>query len=116
MRQLPPAGLVSELHLKTLAQAGAQLAAAHHSGRRQNVWGRAAKGSVKDLKQAVAEIVREFFSSGEAAEALLCVRELGAPAFHHELVKRLIVVAIDGGEREQTLALQLANQMLKEQV
>jgi len=120
VKQLPPEALVSERMRETLSHARAQLAAAHFSGRRRNVWGRAARGAavggVEDLKVAVSEIVRELFSSGEEGEALRCVRELHTPAFHHELVKRLIVGAIDVPRREQELAVGLVQRMVTEQV
>ena len=37
-----------------------------------------------------------------------CVRELQAPSFHHEVVKRLVVLSLDGAARELAL-LQLIN-------
>mmetsp|Transcript_27721 Transcript_27721/g.81528 ORF Transcript_27721/g.81528 Transcript_27721/m.81528 type:complete len:88 (-) Transcript_27721:220-483(-) len=45
-----------------------------------------------------------------------CVRELHKPAFHHELVKRLIVAAIDVPRREQELAVGLVQRMVTEEV
>jgi len=111
----PPSELTSELTLATLTQARAQLSAAHFSDRRRKVWGRAtADGSVDALKHVITETVREFFSSGDRAEACRCVRELDATGFHHELVKRLIVLSIDGGARERALAQQLVEDLSTE--
>ena len=116
VRQLPPVGLTSAAHLEALERARAQLAAKHFSSRRQHVWGRAAGGGVEDLKRAMREIVAECLASGEVAEAMLCVKELGAHSFHHELVKQLIVISMDRSDQEQQRAVDLLRALAEEEV
>ena len=111
-----PQKLVSVGQAATLSHARAQLAASHFSSRRRNVWGRATDATVDSLKQGVVGVVREYLSSGDVGEALLSVRELDAPAFHHELVKRLVVLSLDGGAREHELARALTARACKEDV
>jgi len=112
----PPPLLTSDTVKGTLTAARAQLAAAHFSERRRHVWGRAADGTLADLKAAIADLVGEFLVSGETDEALRCVRELGAPAFHHELIKRILAISTDKGEREQELANALRKRLCMESV
>ncbi len=83
-----------------LTHARAQLAAAHSSGPRTHVWGLAADASVPSLKKAVKGIVDEYLNSADIAEAARSARELQAPAFMHEMVKRLVVTALDKSAKE----------------
>lgn len=99
-----PEALTSELQKKTLKQARAAISAEHFSERKRKVWKTGVDASVQQLKEMVAELLLEFLNSAELEEAVLCIRELGAPSFHHECVKRAFVLALDGGEREQALA------------
>jgi len=74
------------------------------STRLMNIWGAGAKASVEELKQSVKVLVQEYFVEGEVDEALDCVRELDAPYFGHEVVKRIVYEAVergDGGEEEE---------------
>ena len=74
------------------------------------MWGKGADVSLDDLKKEVSALVKEYLVSGEADEAVRCVRELAAPSFHHEVVKRLVSTAIaDGGPRELGLATALTS-------
>ena len=49
-------------------------------------------------------------------EATQCVKELHAPLYLHELVKRVFVVAMDGGEKEAERASQLVAHLHKQGV
>jgi len=109
----PPCEMTSELRRELLTQARAQLAAAHFGERRRNVWGKTTDASVDELKRKIDETVREYFSSGGLDEAVRCVRELAAPAFMHEFVKRLVAMSLDAGAREQQLALQLTKRLVE---
>jgi len=115
-RTLPPEALSSAQHRDTLTQARAQLDATHFSGHRQKVWGPAADADLPTLKEAVSEIAREYFVSCEVTEAVRCVRELDAPPFGHEVIKRLFVLALDGGARHVALAEQLVQRLCDEAV
>ncbi|MEC7300920.1 MAG: hypothetical protein VXW43_19885, partial [Pseudomonadota bacterium] len=56
----------------------------------------------------VAALCEEYLVSGELDEAVRCIKELEAPSYHHEVIKRLLSAAIaDGGSREHGLALEL---------
>jgi len=117
VRSPPPGALRSSALLRdTLTQARAQLDATHFSGHRQKVWGPAADVSLEKLKAAVTELAREYFVSCELSEAVRCVRELDAPRFHHEVIKRLLVFALDGGARQVQLAEQLVQRLCDEAV
>jgi len=76
------------------------------------VWGAAAGGDLDRLKKEAAALSKEFLVSGELEEAARCVRELEAPSYLHEVVKKLVSSAIvDGGPRELELALQLTRRL-----
>lgn len=103
-----PEKLATPAQLAALTQARAPLLASHFGERRRHVWGAAADGSLAELKKEVAELWQECAISGEVGEAVRCVRELEAPNYHHEVVKRAVGASIvDGGPREFELCLQL---------
>jgi len=116
VRTTPAEALSSQRHRDTLTQARAQLDATHFSGHRAKVWGPAADVSLPTLKEAVTELAREYFVSCELSEAVRCVRELQAPRFHHEVIKRLLVLALDGGKAHVGLAEQLVLRLCAEAV
>lgn len=60
----------------------------------------------------MAALCQEYTVSGEIEEAVRCVRELEAPSFHHEVIKRLVSTSlVDGGPREHELAVQLTSRL-----
>jgi len=67
----------------------------HQYSRVEKIWGPGDGRPVPEMKVAVDALVEEFLVSRDYAEAERCVRELHAPHFHHEVVKRAIVVVID---------------------
>jgi len=108
----PPDMLTTPAQLAALTAARAQLIASHFGDRRRHVWGAAADGSLADLKREVSAIWQECAISGEVGEAVRCVRELEAPMYHHEVIKRCVSASIvDGGPREFELALTLTKQL-----
>jgi len=98
---LPPAFLLrtnlppDDLGSKVVKQAEVLLNNHHAFVRLQSVWGPGDGRSVPQLKRLVRETIEEYFESGDIAEAAKCVRDLNAPYFMHEVVKRLIVLAVD---------------------
>lgn len=50
---------------------------------------------VDALKKRVAAIVDEYYSSSDAAECIECLREIGTPFFHFEVVKVMISKSLD---------------------
>jgi hypothetical protein len=114
----PPAEKLStQKQLATLVLARAPLSASHFGERRRHVWGAAADGSLGDLKKAVGALCDEYLVSGEIGEAVRCVKELDAPSYHHEVVKRLVGASVvDGGPRELNLAVELTAKLAEADV
>lgn len=50
---------------------------------------------VKSLVRQMNLLLKEYLSSGDAAEAQRCLRELEVPHFHHELVYETVVMALE---------------------
>lgn len=116
---LPPSFLsdpvVEDLGGEIVRDAKVLLSMRHGSARLEKVWG-AAAGETSDLKQAVRMLVKEYFLSNDAAEAARCVRELSVPHFHHEVVKRTVVVALDRNAETQARARDLLAYLAKQGV
>lgn len=107
---LPP----DDLGGKVVKQAEALLGNTHAWVRLQSVWGPGDGRPVADLKKVIYDTIAELFESGDVTEAARCLRELAAPHFLHEAVKRLMVMAADHKQREQELAVALLRRMLTE--
>lgn len=78
----------------------------HCTARLERVWGPGDGRPVKELKDSMDQLLKEYLLSRELDEAASCVRELKAPHFHHELVKRGVRIAMeeDGGRRSACAA------------
>mmetsp|Transcript_15784 Transcript_15784/g.60087 ORF Transcript_15784/g.60087 Transcript_15784/m.60087 type:complete len:487 (-) Transcript_15784:145-1605(-) len=94
-----------------IAEAKSMLNREHASARLDRIWGPGDGRPVKELKVAVDQLLQEYLLAGDYEEASRCVRELSAPFFHHEIVKRAVVTALDkdeaGRERIASLLLHL---------
>jgi len=105
---LPPAFLmdpgVAAAGGPVVVEARAVLSAPRAAARLEHVWGAAAAAGVAELKEQVRMAVQELFDAGSLAELERCVKDLEAPSFHHEVVKRVVVVAVGREERERTIA------------
>ncbi|KAA0160226.1 hypothetical protein FNF31_04393 [Cafeteria roenbergensis] len=105
---LPPAFLmdpdVEAAGGPVVEEARSLLSAPHAAARMEHVWGAAAAASVVELKEQVHLAVEELFDTGSVVEFERCVRDLASPSFHHEVVKRAIVVAVGREDRERRLA------------
>ena len=116
---LPPSFLsdpmVEDLGGEIVKEAKVLLSIRHGSARLEKVWGPAA-GETKDLKQAVRMLVKEFFLSNDQAEAARCLRDLNVPHFHHEAVKRAVVVALDRDEATQAKCVALLKYLFSQGV
>lgn len=75
----------------------------HCTARLEKVWGPGDGRPVDELKVVMDQLLKEYLLSRELDEAALCVKELNAPHFHHELVKRAVKIAMeeDGGNGEK---------------
>ena len=121
---LPP-GFFDFVPQRLLAtnQRAAQVAASvhalmitHSSTRLINVWGAGAKNSVEELKASVKTLVDEYFVEGELDEALDCVRELDAPHFGHEVVKRIVYQAVERGGKDLRRGMLLLKGLLETRI
>ncbi|GAB2289432.1 Peptide chain release factor 1, mitochondrial [Dionaea muscipula] len=71
------------------------LSAPHHAELIERKWGGSTQLSVEEVKKKIAELLREYVESGDILEACRCIRELGVSFFHHEVVKRALVLAME---------------------
>jgi programmed cell death protein 4 len=67
----------------------------HCTARLEKVWGPGDGRPVSELKEVVDQLLEEYLLSRELDEAARCVREMNAPHFHHELVKRGVKLAME---------------------
>jgi len=81
--------------------------------RLMNIWGAGAKSSVEELKASVKGLVEEYFLQGNMDEALDCVRELDAPHFGHEVVKRIVYEAVERGDKQLRRGMLLLKALLE---
>lgn len=67
-------------------------------------WGtNGAHSPVEELRAKVQLCLRECAETGDTEEAELCIRELRAQHFHHEVVFQAVVLAIDSGNERTML-------------
>ncbi|KAJ1413251.1 MIF4G-like domain superfamily [Sesbania bispinosa] len=71
------------------------LSAPHHAELVERRWGGSTHITVEEVKKKIADLLREYVDSGDAFEACRCIRELGVSFFHHEVVKRALVLAME---------------------
>ena len=76
----------------------------HCTARLEKIWGPGDGRPVSELKEVIDQIVEEYLLSRELDEAARCIREMNAPHFHHELVKRGVKIAMekDGSDYVQS--------------
>lgn len=67
----------------------------HCTARLEKIWGPGDGRPVAELKEVIDQLTEEFLLSRELDEAARCVREMNAPHFHHELVKRGVKLAME---------------------
>jgi programmed cell death protein 4 len=67
----------------------------HCNARLERVWGPGDGRPVEELKKDMDQLLNEYLLSRELDEAARCVKELEAPHFHHELVKRGVFNAME---------------------
>ncbi|CAN1179521.1 MA3 DOMAIN-CONTAINING TRANSLATION REGULATORY FACTOR 3 [Linum perenne] len=71
------------------------LSAPHHAELLERRWGGSTRTTVEEVKKKIANLLREYVSSGQAVDACRSIRELGVTFFHHEVVKRALVLAME---------------------
>ncbi|KAI3454361.1 hypothetical protein Pfo_011024 [Paulownia fortunei] len=71
------------------------LSAPHHAELVERRWGGSTHLTVDEVKKKIADLLREYVESGDTSEACRCIRQLGVSFFHHEVVKRALVLAME---------------------
>jgi programmed cell death protein 4 len=104
---LPPAFMSEQNNARpgdpVIEKAVGLLSREHCTARLERIWGPGDGRPVEELKKDMDQLLQEYLLSRELDEAARCVRELGAPHFHHELVKRGVFAAMeeDGKSRSK---------------
>jgi programmed cell death protein 4 len=96
---LPPAFLSDQNNDRpgdpVVEKAVSLLSREHCTARLERVWGPGDGRPVAELKKDMDQLLQEYLLSRELDEAARCVKELQAPHFHHELVKRGVFSAME---------------------
>ncbi|KAL7153579.1 hypothetical protein ABFS83_04G178900 [Erythranthe nasuta] len=71
------------------------LSAPHHAELVERRWGGSTHLTVDEVKKTISDLLREYIESGDTSEACTCIRQLGFSFFHHEVVKRALVIAME---------------------
>ncbi|KAH9310627.1 hypothetical protein KI387_025662 [Taxus chinensis] len=58
-------------------------------------WGGSTHITVEEMKKKISDLLNEYVESGDKAEACRCIRDLNVPFFHHEVVKRALILAME---------------------
>jgi programmed cell death protein 4 len=80
---------------EVIEKAVSLLSREHCTARLEKVWGPGDGRPVAELKEVIDQLIEEYLLSRELDEAARCVREMNAPHFHHELVKRGVKIAME---------------------
>ncbi|KAI3717816.1 hypothetical protein L1987_69668 [Smallanthus sonchifolius] len=76
------------------------LSAPHHAELVERRWGGSTHITVEEVKKRISDLLREYAESGDTSEACRCIRQLGVAFFHHEVVKRALVLAMENRAAE----------------
>ncbi|KAJ6399162.1 hypothetical protein OIU77_019833 [Salix suchowensis] len=79
------------------------LAAPHHAEIIERRWGGGMQKTVEDVKAKIDNLLREYVVSGDKKEACRCIKDLKVPFFHHEIVKRTLIMAMERKQAEGRL-------------
>lgn len=89
--QLKPGSLGNEI----VRAAKAVLAARHAGERVLRCWGGGSGWPMEDAKDKILKLLEEYEAGGDISEACHCIRDLDMPFFHHEVVKKALVMAME---------------------
>lgn len=53
--------------------------------------------AVKELTDKINELIQEYYDSGDAEEAIRCLKDLNVPHFHHEFVYEILDFTLQKG-------------------
>lgn len=73
----------------------------HAGAKLERIWGPGDGRPVEEMKVAVDQLLSEYLVSSDLEEAARCIKELNAPEFLHEIVKRSITHVVDMGQEQQ---------------
>ncbi|XP_021737547.1 programmed cell death protein 4-like [Chenopodium quinoa] len=76
-------------------------------------WGGSKNKTVEDVKANITTLLTEFVVSGDKKEACMCIKELNVPYFHHEIMKRALILAMERQKAEGKI-LELLRMVAKE--
>ncbi|KAG6408507.1 hypothetical protein SASPL_131520 [Salvia splendens] len=79
------------------------LSAPLHAEIIERCWGGSKNKTVEDFKAKINDLLVEYVVSGDVREARRCIKDLHVPHFHHEIVKRAILMAMEKRQAEGRL-------------
>ncbi|KAL6578291.1 hypothetical protein OROMI_010619 [Orobanche minor] len=79
------------------------LSAPLHAEIIERCWGGSKNKTVEDLKVKINDLLAEYVKSGDVKEACRCIKDLNVPYFHHELVKRAVLMVMENRQAENHL-------------
>ena len=106
---LPPAFLKKQMNLLPDESKGVDvlkkaeksyLAAPLHAEVVEKRWGGADNWTAEDVKGRINDLLKEYVMSGDKKEAFRCIKVLKVPFFHHEIVKRALIMAMERQRRK----------------
>lgn len=109
---LPPAFLKKEMDALPSGSKGIDvikraekgyLSAPLHAEIIERRWGGSRNKTVEDVKGKIDNLLVEYAVSGDKKEAIRCINDLKVPFFHHEIVKRAIIMAMERKKAEGKL-------------
>lgn len=117
---LPPSFIadpvVCNLGGEVVAHARVMLSRDHAGAKLERIWGPGDGRPVDEMKEAVDQLLLEYLASRQTSEAARCVKQLNAPHFHHELVKRLLVIALEKSVEEREGMSELLQYLMEEDI
>eukprot|EP01018_Ginkgo_biloba_P010374 Gb_01138 [translate_table: standard] len=66
-------------------------------------WGGSTHNTVEEVKKKISDLLNEYVESGDKAEACRCIRDLNVPFFHHEVVKRALILSMERRSAESLI-------------
>ncbi|KAI5072643.1 hypothetical protein GOP47_0012749 [Adiantum capillus-veneris] len=83
------------LGVEIVHMAKAVMAPRHAGERVLRCWGGGSGWPMEDAKDKIIKLLEEYEAGGDLAEACHCIRDLDMPFFHHEVVKKALVMAME---------------------
>ncbi|PRQ17114.1 putative initiation factor eIF-4 gamma, MA3 [Rosa chinensis] len=71
------------------------ISAPHHAELVERRWSGSTHVTVEKVKKKICGLLREYVEIGDTLEACRCIRELRVPFYHHEVVKRALILGME---------------------